>query len=1067
MRAPHGALSLVPAARARRSVPGSLLSRSSALSTMTAIAVALAATRPAVAAPGGGTVISGSATINQSGAVTNIQQSTSRAIINWWSFSIAPNETVNFYQPGSTSVTLNRVIGNEASVIAGALNANGRIYIVNSNGILFTRGAQANVGGLVASTLDISDKDFLAGNNSFSGSSTASVVNQGAIRASNGGYVALLGRTVTNEGSISARLGSIALASGEKITLNLGADAPFDVTVDKGTLNALVENKGVIKANGGNVVLTAKAADAVLSAQVNNSGVISARTIADLTGGAPKAGKIKLLAIGGTTRVAGKLDASARKGGNGGVIETSGNKVVVASNAVITTKSATGKNGSWIIDPDGFTIAASGGDITGATLGNQLENTNVTIASTSGSGSTGNIDVNDTVSWASNSTLTLNATNSININQPIYATGDNAGVVLNFGNYAAAGTVTPSTDYTFGNAGSLTLAGANSTLSINGQGYTLIHSMTQLAKLSTPIYDGAGNIVLDAGGLGTFTTADGYYAIAQNLDASGTTYTVPAIVTLNGALAGLGHTINKFTYNNQTIDNNQGIGDGFIVNIGSTAVVRDLGLTNVDITAPNGVVGGLAASNGGAVSNVFVTGSIAAGSAGGLAYKNDGVIASAYTNLTSLTVTGANNGGLVGLNFGTIANSTANGTLILNAPTDGGANNAVQTGGFVGVNYGRISNSQANVNIAATNSPGLLGGFVGWNYSRGTITNSSSTGDIRVTNINTTIAGVGYGGFVGRNDGSIDSSTSSSNINVTTLFPNNDPTADPYATSQGVGGFVGANRKPGRISNSSSTGSVTGVGVNTDGIGGFFGTSPGTISNSYSGSPVSGPPGNLVGAFGGQNQRGTNSGNTYNTDTSGQTNAVGGGASGGISGTTTAPSGATVTANAGSDFGSASTAGQTAAARSLARAASDRQAARQFAANLAAAARQAAVQSANVSTTNAERNRRSQLPDDLSRASAARGGNFSGQGVDDNIKIDPSVLQTPQPPHATTPAAHSEDEPPRRRQIAVAHSAPKAHPHVRHEPDYGASIRGVDIDGKHYNLQDGGRPANAPAQPAH
>jgi len=160
-------------------------------------------------------------------------------------------------------VTLNRVVGNETSAIAGALNANGRVFLVNSAGVLFFKSAQVNVGGLVASTLDISNSDFMAGRYSFSGTSAASVVNRGRIHASPSGYVALLGKTVPNDGLISATLRTVAMASGNKITLNFEGNSLFDVTIDEGTLNALVENKRAIKADGGRVILTAKAADEV------------------------------------------------------------------------------------------------------------------------------------------------------------------------------------------------------------------------------------------------------------------------------------------------------------------------------------------------------------------------------------------------------------------------------------------------------------------------------------------------------------------------------------------------------------------------------------------------------------------------------------------------------------------------------------------------------------------------------------------------------------------------------------------------------------------------------------
>jgi filamentous hemagglutinin family protein len=401
--------------------------------TATAIAAVMALPRYGMAGPTGGTVVGGSATISSSGSVTTINQSTNNAIINWLGFSIAPSETVNFNQPSAASATLNRVIGNEQSVISGALNANGQVFIVNSAGVLFTRGAQVNVGGLVASTLDISNQNFMAGNYTFSGSSSASIVNQGRIHANPGGYVALLGKTVSNDGVIVANLGTVAMASGDKITLNFSGNSLVDVTIDQGTLNALVENKRAIIANGGRVILTARAADQILSAQVNNSGIIQARTMASLKGGTRVVhkGSIKLLAQGGTVTVTGKLDASAPRGGDGGTIETSGSKVKIADSAVITTKSVYGKNGSWLIDPDGFTIAPFGGDITGAKLSSELALTDVTIASTSGHGTSGNIDVNDVVHWSAGTTLTLNATNAISINAVI--TAPNGGLVLNAG----------------------------------------------------------------------------------------------------------------------------------------------------------------------------------------------------------------------------------------------------------------------------------------------------------------------------------------------------------------------------------------------------------------------------------------------------------------------------------------------------------------------------------------------------------------------------------------------------------------------------------------------------------
>jgi len=238
---------------------------------------------PLLAAPTDGVVVSGDATIGQAGAVTTITQSTPKAAINWQGFSIGSGETVNFLQPDSSSITLNRVLGNERSVIDGALNANGQIFLINSNGVLFNHGSSVNVGGLVASTLDIKNEDFNAGNYVFQGNGgSGSIINMGTLSAADHGYVALLGKEALNQGVISATLGTAALGAGDKITLNFNGDSLVSVSIDQGALNALVENRQAIHADGGKVFLTARAADELIGSQVNNSGVVEARTLNDL-----------------------------------------------------------------------------------------------------------------------------------------------------------------------------------------------------------------------------------------------------------------------------------------------------------------------------------------------------------------------------------------------------------------------------------------------------------------------------------------------------------------------------------------------------------------------------------------------------------------------------------------------------------------------------------------------------------------------------------------------------------------------------------------------------------------
>lgn len=204
------------------------------------VSALLAGSSIAYAAPSGGTVTTGSATISQNGSVTTISQSTNKASINWQDFSIGKSETVNFVQPSAASVTLNRVIGTNRSLIEGAMNANGQVFLINPNGILFANGAQINVGGIVASTLNITDANFQSGNYVFEGNSQNSVLNMGTITAGNGGYVAMMGKTVANEGTIVATMGNVQMASGEKISLNLNGNSLVKLTIDQGTMDALV-----------------------------------------------------------------------------------------------------------------------------------------------------------------------------------------------------------------------------------------------------------------------------------------------------------------------------------------------------------------------------------------------------------------------------------------------------------------------------------------------------------------------------------------------------------------------------------------------------------------------------------------------------------------------------------------------------------------------------------------------------------------------------------------------------------------------------------------------------------
>src|SRR6266516_3315008 len=317
----------------------------------TAALLALGAA-PAAGGPAGGTVVGGAGTIQgQGGPAVIVNQSSSSAIINWNTFNIGVNESVRFNQPGAASVVLNRVTGGLGpSEILGTLTANGRVFVINRDGILFGPGSVVNTAGFLATTHDIKNSDFMAGRYNFNipGRPDASIVNQGRITATSGGFAALVAPGVRNTGTITATLGTVALVSGNGFTLDLYGDKlitlavgdqvaskVIDVSTGK-PLKSLVSNEGKIRANGGRVELTAAAARTVVNSVINTSGVITANSIGHRNGmivlsaatGAskPAGAPTQIVKISGTLAAAGK-----KKGTEGGTILVTGENIKLAS----------------------------------------------------------------------------------------------------------------------------------------------------------------------------------------------------------------------------------------------------------------------------------------------------------------------------------------------------------------------------------------------------------------------------------------------------------------------------------------------------------------------------------------------------------------------------------------------------------------------------------------------------------------------------------------------------------------------------------------------------------------
>ncbi len=433
------------------------------------------------ALPQDGNVAAGSSTITQPNAATmHINQTTDKSIINWQGYSIGANEKVQYFQPNSGSISLNRVIGQDPSLIYGQLSANGQVWVINPNGLLIGNGAQINVGSFLGSTLNIKDNDFMSGNYKFINSSTSlsSITNQGNITSSDGGYVVLISPSITNEGTITTtppnplfakegEKGGVMLLSGDEVTLNFAGNDLIGFTIDKATAEEAlgIKNTGTITANGGEIILSAKVAGDLLKTVINNEGIIQAQTIENRSGKIYLLGGMKNNAV----NVSGTLDASAPNGGDGGFIETSAASVQVTDGAIITTFAPYGKTGTWLIDPTDYTIAASGGDITGSQLSTNLGSTDVTVQTSAIGAGNGDIFVNDTVGWRANNTLTLSAYRNVNVNSNITTTGNKAGLILTPSNTGAGGS------YSLNNGAVITLSGNKQSLTIAGNAYTVIN----------------------------------------------------------------------------------------------------------------------------------------------------------------------------------------------------------------------------------------------------------------------------------------------------------------------------------------------------------------------------------------------------------------------------------------------------------------------------------------------------------------------------------------------------------------------------------------------------------------
>ena len=444
---------------------------------ITAAMMAMSVGGIAYAMPQGEVIRSGKGEITRQDKDMTVNQDSKRLAIDWAGFDIANDERVTFRQPDRDSVALNRVIGDAASVIDGALSGNGHVYVINPNGVLFGKNASVDVGSLVASTARISDRDMT----NFAGAdgitmaipedSSAKVINAGTIRAE-GGLVVLHAAEVENSGTITNPAGTTALAAARNLSLSADTAGKINFTVDGALAKAKALNSGMLKADGGYLVMTARSAGDVMSTVVNNTGTMEAKTLRQnekgeilLDGGdngvvelsgtidasgmeaGQSAGSIK--AIGAETHVKDGANLLAKGNVDGGLIETSGDYLEISDKANIDAAGETGKAGEWLLDPTNVVINDTGSSevqsennqytngttyIKTSSIVNVLKSNNVKIQAIDRDYGNADITLDSALkvdqTTTGRNTLTLESQGDVNINAAINATSP-LNVVLN------------------------------------------------------------------------------------------------------------------------------------------------------------------------------------------------------------------------------------------------------------------------------------------------------------------------------------------------------------------------------------------------------------------------------------------------------------------------------------------------------------------------------------------------------------------------------------------------------------------------------------------------------------
>ena len=720
-----------------------------------------------------------------------------KSIIRYTGFDIGAGEKVEFFQPTSSSVVLNKVMGPNASSILGMLKSNGQVFLINRNGIVFGKGAVIDTGSFLASTLDISDSDFLNKKYNFDTGivTDSSITNHGKILVSAGGFLALLAPKVINTGFIVANQGKIVLASAEKITVDFDGDGLINFALDGELAVSLVENSGKISTQGGEILLAARGAADVLDSLIDNTGIIEATALVEKGGvvrlvnqggavistGALKAKELQeqgaSFKIGGTFDV----DKSSISNDDGAVTLGTGNysgeisdlaNIIVDTDAILTLTDTTIFRADSDLDGTGYFTMNAGSSII-------AQHNNLALYSGEASTLTTLTDVNTFNIYATSKTVEYTMNNNLTV----------ANFYLNKGTF-----ISDPNNYTFSVTNDFSIDNSNGIFKrfTGGDGTAnQPYEIMDVYGLQAMECDLSASYVLEndinASSTSNWNAGAGFDQIGWSSNFN---------QNFTGSLDGKRYTIDSLFINRPT-ENYVGL-FGYTGRAGVGSTIEDLGLTNVNITGYDWVAG-LSGSNNQSsiIDGCYVTGTISGhGSVGGLVGESDqySEITDSYV-IGDVTGTDYYIGGLAG------DNDTS---LISDSYFSGNVTGGVFVGGLVGI--ARVSTID-KCHAEGTMIGNVVGGLVGVNFLQAVISNSYTSSVM--------VQGPEFvGGLVGLDYSEIAGIDLGNRIeDCYALSPN--ITGDSY-----VGGLVGA------LVGSLVTGSdVTGVGIVTGGeyVGGFSG----------------------------------------------------------------------------------------------------------------------------------------------------------------------------------------------------------------------------------------------------